>query len=101
MKSLLIRAEDKNRWERRAPITPDDARQIIERTGAQVYVQQSAKRWFNEDAYQQAGARICADMTPGDVILGVKEIPLEKIVDRRTYLFFLHTIKTTCRCSSG
>ncbi len=93
MKSLLIRAEDKNRWERRAPITPDDARQIIERTGAQVYVQQSAKRWFNEDAYQQAGARICADMTPGDVILGVKEIPLEKIVDQRTYLFFSHTIK--------
>jgi alpha-aminoadipic semialdehyde synthase len=32
-------------------------------------------------------------MTDGDVILGVKEIPVEKIQAGKTYLFFSHTIK--------
>ncbi len=40
MKSLLIRAEDKNRWERRAPITPADLAQVIDETGAAAYVEQ-------------------------------------------------------------
>ncbi len=41
MKKLLIRAEDKNIWERRAPIVPDDLKDIIEQTHAQAFVEQS------------------------------------------------------------
>ena len=29
LKTLLIRAEDKNRWEYRAPLVPEDLREII------------------------------------------------------------------------
>ena len=93
MKTLLIRAEDKNRWERRAPIVPDDLKWIADQTGARCIVESSAKRFFGEAPYRAAGADIGQGMTDGGVILGVKEIPIDKILDRRTYLFFSHTIK--------
>jgi len=93
LKTLLIRAEDKNRWERRTPLVPADLREIIAETGAGAFVEKSDKRVFAEDHYAAAGAGRCADMADGDVILGVKEIPVEKILDNKTYVFFSHTVK--------
>ena len=93
MKSLLIRAEDKNKWEKRAPIVPKDLKYIIDKTGVKAYVERSDKRFFTKKAYESAGAQICDNMDKGDVILGVKEIPEDKIVDDRIYIFFSHTVK--------
>ena len=93
MKTLLIRAEDKNRWESRVPLVPDDLAAIIKETGAQAFVEKSAKRFVDEAHYSQAGALICDDMSQGDVILGIKEIPVNKILANKTYAFFSHTIK--------
>ncbi|MBN1155375.1 hypothetical protein JXB12_10705 [candidate division KSB1 bacterium] len=93
MHKLLIRAEDKNIYERRTPLTPDDLREIIEKTGAQAYVQRSDKRFFPENLYEKVGAHICDDMTPGEIILGIKEIPVEKLQPNKIYVFFSHTIK--------
>lgn len=93
MKKLLIRAEDKNRWERRAPIVPADLAQILRETGAPAFVEKSDKRFFDERKYIDAGAAGCRGMHEGDVIFGVKEIPIEKILDNKVYLFFSHTIK--------
>ena len=93
MKTLLIRAEDKNRWERRAPLVPEDLRAIINETGAGAFVEKSGKRVFADDQYAAAGAGSCTGMGDGDVILGVKEIPVEKIIGNKTYVFFSHTVK--------
>jgi alpha-aminoadipic semialdehyde synthase len=93
MKTLLIRAEDKNRWERRAPLVPDDLREILKETGGRAFVEKSEKRVFTEDQYTAVGAGSCVGMVDGDVILGVKEIPVEKILDNKTYVFFSHTVK--------
>jgi len=93
MKTLLIRAEDKNRWERRAPIVPADLADVIKKTGARAFVEVSGKRFFPEEEYVVSGAETCNSMAPGDVIFGVKEIPVEKILEEKTYVFFSHTIK--------
>jgi alpha-aminoadipic semialdehyde synthase len=93
MKTLLIRAEDKNRWERRAPLVPEDLRKILKETGARAFVEKSEKRVYGEDPYRAAGVGSCVGMADGDVILGVKEIPVEKILDNKTYVFFSHTVK--------
>jgi len=93
MNSILIRAEDKNQWERRTPLTPDDLKEILTATNARAYLQRSPKRFFPEKDYAAAGAQLSDDMKPGDVILGIKEIPVEKLLDARTYLFFSHTVK--------
>jgi alpha-aminoadipic semialdehyde synthase len=91
--TILIRAEDKNEWERRTPLVPEDVSAFIAQTGNRVLVQESEKRCFHDRGYESVGAEICRNMTPGDIILGIKEIPKEKIVDQKVYLFFSHTIK--------
>lgn len=93
MKKLLIRAEDKNIWERRAPLIPDDVCSIIKDSGAEIFIEKSKKRFFTESAYVKAGAELVDDMESGDVIFGVKEIPVEKLLDNKIYGFFSHTIK--------
>ncbi len=93
MNKLLIRAEDKNRWERRSTIVPQDLKEIIEETKALAFVEQSPKRYFSIEEYEKAGAQAADSMVQGDVIFGVKEIPVEKLIERKTYLFFSHTIK--------
>ncbi len=93
MKTLLIRAEDKNVWERRAPLVPKDLKEVVKKTGLKAYVQKSEKRYFPEEDYVSAGVQVCEDMNPGDIILGIKEIPKEKILDNKVYAFFSHTIK--------
>ena len=93
MKSILIRAEDKNIWERRAPLVPEDLAKILQKAPTQAFVEKSDKRFFKESEYQAVGAKICEGMEKGDIILGVKEIPKEKLLNNKTYLFFSHTIK--------
>ena len=93
MKTMLIRAEDKNRWERRAPLVPSDLAAIVRDTGARAFVERSDKRVFDTAQYLSAGATACEEMTAGDIVFGIKEIPVDKLVDRKVYLFFSHTIK--------
>ncbi|MBN2424506.1 MAG: hypothetical protein JXR46_10670 [Calditrichaceae bacterium] len=93
MNTLLIRAEDKNEWERRCPIVPEDLNKLIKAHVIKVYIQSSLKRIFPEKDFIKAGADPCDTMEPGDIIFGVKEIPVPKILENKTYLFFSHTIK--------
>ncbi len=93
MNKLLIRAEDKNKWERRAPLVPEDIAGLRTTIDFDLLVESSAKRCLKEKAYTDVDAQICHGMQDGDVILGIKEIPAEKILPKKTYLFFSHTIK--------
>lgn len=93
MKTMLIRAEDKNRWERRTPLVPSDLGAIVRETGARAFVERSDKRYFDAAQYASAGATACEGMAAGDIVLGIKEIPVNKIIDGKVYLFFSHTIK--------
>jgi saccharopine dehydrogenase (NAD+, L-lysine-forming) len=93
MDSFLIRAEDKNIWERRAPLTPKDVQAIMEATGAAAFVENSDKRFFALEDYLAGGAVACQGLGPGQVVFGVKEIPEEKILPGKVYVFFSHTIK--------
>ncbi|CDH56826.1 alpha-aminoadipic semialdehyde mitochondrial [Lichtheimia corymbifera JMRC:FSU:9682] len=91
--SVGIRREDKSRWERRSPLTPEAVKDLIEQTGAQVYIQPSTKRIFTDNAYVKAGATLTEDLSPADVILGIKEVPTSKLLPGKTYVFFSHTHK--------
>ena len=88
-----IRREDKNKWERRVPLTPDHVRSLIAQLGVKVLVQPSNLRIFPDAAYVDAGADLTDDLSAADVILAVKEVPISLLLPRRTYLFFSHTIK--------
>ncbi len=93
MKALLIRAEDKNIWERRSTLVPSDLEKIHGQVQIKSFIEESDKRFFSEEAFNHAGAESCTGMEQGDIIFGVKEIPEEKILDKKVYLYFSHTIK--------
>ncbi|RUP47188.1 Saccharopine dehydrogenase-domain-containing protein, partial [Jimgerdemannia flammicorona] len=92
-KSVGIRREDKSRWERRAPLTPEAVERLIKETGARVYVQPSTKRVFKDEKYVKAGATIQEDLSPADIILGIKEVPIPSLLPDKTYMYFSHTHK--------
>ncbi len=87
-----IRKEDKSQWERRTPLVPGDVKELIEK-GLQFVVEPSPIRIFPDEEYERAGARISQDLSGARVILGVKEIPPEKLLPEKVYMFFSHTIK--------
>ena len=93
MPRIGIRREDKSRWERRVPVTPDDATQLKKEQGVEVWVQPSPIRVFTEDEFAQAGAIVQEDLSPCPVVFAVKEIPMDFFEPGKTYVFFSHTIK--------
>ncbi len=88
-----IRRETKWEWERRAPLTPNDVRDLIQNHHLEVVVQPSARRIFREEEYQRAGARIQEDLSDVPVIFGIKEIQPQYLEPGKTYVIFSHTFK--------
>ncbi len=94
MKTVIgIRREDKNQWERRVPLIPDDVAALIHDHGFDVVVQPSDIRAFSDDDYVRAGARIDEDLSSCAVVFAVKEIPSGMFQPARSYIFFSHVIK--------
>jgi alpha-aminoadipic semialdehyde synthase len=92
-KIIGIRREDKNKWERRAPLIPEHVKELKEKFGIKTIVQPSKIRIFTDQEYQAAGAEVNEDLSPAKVILAIKEIPEKCFINGRTYIFFSHTIK--------
>jgi alpha-aminoadipic semialdehyde synthase len=88
-----IRREDKSEWERRVPITPDQAATLRREHGLGVVVQPSLIRIFPDADFAQAGAQVQDDLDACDVVLAIKEIPEKAFRPGGVYVFFSHTIK--------
>ena len=93
IKVIGIRREDKNEWERRVPLIPEDVKELKEKYGIKTVIQPSKIRIFTDDEYIRAGAEINEDLSEANVILAVKEIPISLYQKNKTYIFFSHTIK--------
>ncbi|XP_030071900.1 alpha-aminoadipic semialdehyde synthase, mitochondrial [Microcaecilia unicolor] len=89
---LAVRREDVNAWERRAPLAPKHVRELTH-LGYKVLVQPSNRRAIHEKDYIKAGGVIQEDISQASLIVGVKRPPEEKLIPKKTYAFFSHTIK--------
>ena len=89
---LGIVREVYSKWERRAPLCPSHVRELT-KDGIKVLVQPSKTRIFSDKEYEDAGAVITNDVSEAQVILGVKQVPVEELLADKTYMFFSHTIK--------
>jgi len=87
-----VRREDKSDWERRVPITPQDAAELQEQ-GIQIIVQSSAIRAFTDQEFLAAGVAVQQDLNPCSLIVGIKEMPEEFFEAGKAYVFFAHVIK--------
>lgn len=91
-RTIAIVRECKNKWERRCSLTPNEIKDIVAK-GIRVLVQPSTNRCYTEDEFEEAGAIIQEDISEADVIFGVKEVPIENLMENKTYFMFSHTIK--------
>ncbi|NWZ61436.1 AASS protein, partial [Acrocephalus arundinaceus] len=89
---LAIRREDVNAWERRAPLAPKHVKELT-KMGYKVLVQPSNRRAIHEKEYVKAGAIIQEDISEASLIIGVKRPPEDKLIPKKNYAFFSHTIK--------
>ena len=80
--------------ENRTPFTPDQIKTLITNfPNIKISVQPSKKRCFKDEEYSKAGAKLDEDITNSNIIFGIKEIDISKIIEDKTYLFFSHTSK--------
>ncbi len=88
-----IRREDKNPWERRTPLIPAHAAELMREYPIEIRVQPSPIRIFQDEDYRREGVVVTEDLSTCPIILAVKEIPLSFFREKGIYLFFSHTIK--------
>ncbi|MBN3581445.1 alanine dehydrogenase [Algoriphagus aestuarii] len=94
MKIGIIR-EGKNPPDRRTPFTPAQIKQIQEDFPGKFtfQVQSSPERSYSDQEYLQEGVEIVEDLVDCEVIFGVKEVPVSRLISNKTFFFFSHTIK--------
>ncbi len=86
--------EDKNPPDSRAPIIPNQAKELKELfPDIDIRCQSSSNRCYTDTEYLEAGIDLASDVSDCDILLGVKEVPNKHLIPGKTYLFFSHTIK--------
>ena len=89
----LIR-EGKIPADNRVALTPAQCKWLCKHfDDVKVTVQQSDNRCYPDKEYLQAGMEVKEDISECNVLLGIKEVPVEMLIDGKTYLFFSHTKK--------
>ena len=80
--------------ENRTPFTSNQIKTLISNfPNLKILVQPSKNRCFKDEDYSKAGAKITEDISQSDIIFGVKEVEISKLIENKTYLFFSHTSK--------
>ncbi len=78
----------------RVALTPAQCKWILKnRNDITVVVQHSQTRCYTDAEYKSAGVEVIEDLSDCDVLLGIKEVPVEMLLEGKTYLFFSHTKK--------
>ncbi|WP_242202384.1 NAD(P)-dependent oxidoreductase [Aestuariivivens insulae] len=93
MKFAIIK-ERKNPPDRRVVFSPSklvEAKQQFPQ--ATFKVESSSIRVFPDSTYQDVGLEVVNDISDCDVMIGVKEVPIEALIPNKKYFFFSHTIK--------
>jgi len=73
-------------------MSPDQV-ELLRQAGIEVLVESSQHRIFDDDAYSRNGRGVVQGLEKADVILGIKEVPVARLLPGKVYVFFSHTIK--------
>jgi len=93
LKLGLIR-EGKVPSDNRVALTPAQCKWILKnRNDISVVAQHSQSRCYTDAEYLSAGVEVMEDLSDCDVLLGIKEVPVDMLIEGKTYLFFSHTKK--------
>lgn len=89
-----ILCERKTPPDNRVPLTPAQCIEVQQTfPGAEVVAETSQTRCFPDEAYASKGLTVRDDLSDCDILLGVKEVPADRLIPGKVYFFFSHTIK--------
>lgn len=89
----LIR-EGKIPADNRVALTPAQCKWIHKNSkDVKIVVQHCETRCFTDKEYFMAGVEVKEDLSDCDILLGIKEVPVDMLIEGKTYLFFSHTKK--------
>jgi alanine dehydrogenase len=93
MKFGIIK-ERKNPPDRRVVFSPEKLLEFKENFPlSTIKVESSPIRVFTDEAYKKNGFEVVSNVSDCDVLLGVKEVPIDALIPNKKYFFFSHTIK--------
>jgi alanine dehydrogenase len=93
MKIGLLR-EGKIPPDERVALVPKQCVELRERwPEVELVVQESEVRRIPDAEYRAAGIDVVSDVSDCDVLIGVKEVNIEDLIEGKTFLFFSHTYK--------
>ena len=93
MKFAVLK-ERKNPPDRRVLFSPQTCKNLMSTfSDIEIVVESSEHRTFTDEEYKNEGIEVLKDVSNFDVMLGVKEVPIEALIPNKKYFFFSHTIK--------
>lgn len=90
--TIAVIREEKNPPDARVPLTPPQVAELRSR-GIDIVVQPSEGRTFKDHEYADLGVPIVEDISDRELLLGVKEVPIDKLIPNKKYCFFAHVAK--------
>jgi saccharopine dehydrogenase (NAD+, L-lysine-forming) len=90
--TIAVIREGKVPPDSRTPLNPTQAAELL-KMGVDIVVQPSSGRTFSDEEYQKAGVPVVEDISDRDLLLGIKEVPIDQIIPNKTYCFFAHVAK--------
>ena len=89
----LIR-EGKIPQDNRVALTPAHCKWLhMNFDDVKVVAQHSANRCYTDVEYTRAGVEVKEDLSECNLLLGIKEVPVDMLLEGKTYMFFSHTKK--------
>ena len=86
--------EEKSPPDMRVPLTPLICADLLKQyANLEIYVQPSPIRCYHDEEYTAFGVPLKENLSGCDILMGVKEVPNEKLIVGKKYFFFSHTIK--------
>ena len=86
--------ERKNPPDKRVVLTPTECSRLLKKyPQLDILVEKSEDRFFTNEDYINQGFKVVDDVSNCDVLLGVKEVPVDSLIPNKKYFFFSHTIK--------
>jgi len=94
MTRIGLLKEGKTPPDNRVALTPAQCK-WLQKTfpGIEVLVQSSDRRCFSDKEFERAGIKVVQNLDDCDILLGIKEVPINDLLANKTYLFFSHTRK--------
>ena len=96
MRIALIK-ERKNPPDTRVALTPEQCAEIVKEGTFEIVVEGSKKRCYKDEEYEAAGIPVTEDVGDADLLLGIKEVPVDALIPGKLYMMFSHTIKKQAR----